>query len=159
MRAWIEHWKKLTLFEQGLTNMMIAWVVLFGSGIVIFWFYPEEIVRNMGGFASNFFDMSRFEELPAPAERFWSALALSLMVTLTFLSAIVAYDVRKYIHLTLPILVSKGASTFFFLYFYFADRKSFAYLGGAFLSDGPIFLGTLVVYLVALKQQRKVMNI
>ena len=158
MRGWIERWKALTLFEQGLANMMIAWVLLFGSGVVIFWLFPESLVKNLAFFGGYLFDMSRFVELPAPAERFWSALALSLMATLTVLCAFVAWDVRKYQHFTIPVLVSKAASTFFFLHFYWNERPAFAYLGGAIFSDGPIFVATLAVYLLARRGQKKALS-
>lgn len=154
---WIDRWKNLSKAEQAHTHLMIAWTVLFAVGTCLFWFAPVGVVENFRKFAGLVVPMDSFEPLPEPAERFWSALALSLMTTLTFLCAAVAWDIRRYLNWTIPVLVSKAASTCFFFYFYLTDRQAWAYLGGALLSDGPIFVCTLIFYFFARRAQIRVL--
>jgi uncharacterized protein (DUF362 family) len=87
---------------------------------------------------------------PAPlaVERFWLTLAFSMMMTITFLSYMVHYHVRKNKHYVAPILVAKAASSLSALSFFIFSARYFAYLA-IFLVDGAIFWVTLFFYVMA----------
>jgi hypothetical protein len=130
----------LTDSERRLRDLLRLWTVLFGAGAVAFAARPERTAAALG--------LLPGPSLPPSEERFWNALAVSLMVTLTVLSATAAGDVRGRRGLVRPLLVSKAASTLMFLQRYRTPPRRTPYLAGA-LCDGSILLVTLRRYLAA----------
>ena len=129
----------LTSEERALRDLLRAWTVLFASGALSFALTPDRTLRSLNA-------------LPGPAvplgdERFWNALAVSLMATLTALCALAAEDVRGRRQLVVPILVSKAVSSSMFLA-RFVRRPRTAYLAGA-ATDRSILALTLRRYLAA----------
>jgi len=139
----------LTREEKQLEILMKIWAFLFGAGGLLFFIAPDWLFRRMNGFASSIFG-NAFSQIPEPTERFWLSLALSLMVTLTFLSYMAQRDIRKGMGYVVAVMVSKIASTTFFLFYFFKDLDTFAYIQGSLLTDGPIFVITFIFYLRAL---------
>lgn len=97
---------------------------------------------------------SRFLPLPLyplpsgePEGAFWLALSLSMMAMITYICRAANLDPRKNGRLVPVLLISKFCSTAFYLY-YFASQGQLAYLVGA-LTDGPLFIATLALWLPA----------
>jgi hypothetical protein len=130
----------LTDAERRLRDLLRLWTVLFGAGAVAFAAQPERTTAALG--------LLPGPSLPPSEERFWNALAVSLMATLTVLSATAAADVRARRGLVRPLLVSKAASTLMFLRRYRTPPRRTPYLAGA-VCDGSILLATLRRYLAA----------
>jgi hypothetical protein len=126
--------------ERRLRDLLRLWTVLFGAGAVSFATRPERTTALLG--------LLPGPSLPRGEERFWNALAVSLMATLTALSAAAAADVRARRMLVPPLLVSKAASTLMFAGRYSARPRRTPYLAGA-VCDGSILLLTLRRYLAA----------
>ena len=130
----------LTDAERRLRDLLRLWTVLFGAGAVAFAAQPERTTAALG--------LLPGPALPAGEEHFWNALAVSLMATLTVLSAAAAGDVRGRRGLVGPLLVSKAASTLMFLRRYRTPPRRTPYLAGA-VCDGSILLVTLRRYVAA----------
>lgn len=143
----------LTHAEKQLGILMRIWTVLFGAGGLLFFLAPEWLFQRMNESASFVFGQA-FHPIPMPSEKFWLSLALSLMVTLTFLSYQAQKDIRNGMGYVIAVLVSKFASTTFFLFFFFKDIDAFAYIQGSLLTDGPIFVVTFIFYLRALTSRQ-----
>lgn len=129
----------LTADERALRDLLRVWTVLFASGALSFALTPDRTLRSLNALPGA--------AVPVGDEKFWNALAVSLMATLTALCALAAEDVRGRRQLVVPILVSKAASTTMFLA-RFARRRRTAYLAGA-ATDGSILAITLQRYLAA----------
>ncbi|HSN91064.1 MAG TPA: DUF362 domain-containing protein, partial [Anaeromyxobacteraceae bacterium] len=85
---------------------------------------------------------------PMPAERFWTALSFSMMMTISALSFFAAHGIRRNRAFVFPVLVSKAASALCALAFWLFSARFLAYLG-IFLVDGAIFWITLAFFLRA----------
>jgi uncharacterized protein (DUF362 family) len=90
------------------------------------------------------------EMTPLSLEKFWLALAFSMMMTITILSFTVYINVRRNRNYTFPLLISKSVSSLSSVVFFIFSDRYFAYLV-IFLVDGLIFWITLVFYLRSLK--------
>ena len=130
----------LTPNERALRDLLRAWTVLFASGAVSFALTPDRTLRSLNALPGA--------ALPVGEERFWNALAVSLMATLTTLCALAAVDVRARRHLVVPVLVSKAVSSGMFLARFARRPRRAAYLAGA-ATDGSILALTLRRYLAA----------
>ncbi len=85
---------------------------------------------------------------PVSGERFWVALAFSMMMTITVLSFLAAYNIRRYKVLVVPLLVSKASSALSALaYFAFAARQLANLV--IVIVDGSLFWITLYFFLRA----------
>ena len=126
--------------ERALRDLLRVWTALFAAGALSFAISPDRTLRQLNGLPGA--------AVPVGEERFWNALAVSLMATLTALCALAAGDVRGRRQLVLPVLVSKAASTAMFLTRFSARPRRTAYLAGA-LTDGSILVLTLRRYLAA----------
>ena len=129
----------LTTEERALRDLLRVWTVLFASGAMSFAVTPDRTLRTLNALPGA--------AVPVAEERFWNALAVSLMATLTTLCALAAADVRGRRHLVVPVLVSKAVSSGMFLA-RFVRRPRAAYLAGA-ATDGSILALTLRRYLAA----------
>jgi hypothetical protein len=145
-----EDMSELTKEEQQLGLVMRAWAVVFGIAGLVFLMFPGPLFDSMN-MSSKLIFGEALPPIPPHSERFWGALALSLMTILTTMSWTAGSDVRKYRALIKTVLISKFASTFFFILFFFTHMKAWAYIVGALLSDGPIFVIILVFYMRAVK--------
>jgi uncharacterized protein (DUF362 family) len=87
-------------------------------------------------------------EIPISAEKFWLSLAFAMMMTITCLSYMVYFNVRKNKNYVIPLLIAKAASSLSALSFFLFSARYFAYLA-IFLLDGAIFWVTLFFYVMA----------
>ena len=122
----------LTAGERRLRSLLRVWTLLFAAGAVSFGADPD---RSTGSL-----NLLPGPSLPRSTEKYWNALAVSLMATLTTLTAIAASDVRRRRGFVLPVLVSKAVSSGMYATRFRSERKT-PYLVGAVV-DGSIFLIT-----------------
>lgn len=127
--------------------MMISCLVYFVTGFA-FVLMPGQILGLFNLFSRMV--MSGLKEMPTSVERFWLSLAFSMMMTIAALCFIVQHNVRKNKEYTIPLLISKTASSLSSLCFFIFSARYFAYLM-IFVVDGTIFWITLFFYLRANK--------
>ena len=123
----------LTAGERKLRDLLRFWTLLFAAGAVSFGADPDRSTGTL--------NLLPGPSLPPSTEKYWNALAVSLMATLTTLTAIAASDVRKRRGFVLPVLVSKAVSSGMYVTRFRSERKT-PYLVGAVV-DGSIFVVTL----------------
>lgn len=109
----------------------------------MFLFFPAELIGAINRI--SLLVNSSLPTLPPSTEKFWLALTMSLMTTLVVMSYWAQKDLGQYHFLVAAILVSKFASSFFFLAFFIFHQRSGAYLIGVF-TDGLIFIITYYFY-------------
>lgn len=137
----------LTRQEKHLAILLRIWAACFTVGGLYFLFFQNTLIQQINYISSDVLKLN-FSLLPESTEKFWLALTISMMATITVLSCIAQKDIRKNIGYVIPLLISKFVSTLFFVLFFFLHIKSLAYIVGA-LTDGPIFVITLIFYLRA----------
>jgi hypothetical protein len=122
----------LTDEERRLRSLLRFWTALFGAGAVSFAVDPD---RSTGSL-----NLLPGPSLPQSSEKYWNALAVSLMATITTLTAMAAGDVRRRRHLVWPLMVSKAVSSGMLLR-RFSEQRRTPYLAGAVV-DGSILVVT-----------------
>ena len=133
--------------KQAALFLRISAFVYLVSGFA-FLFVPMPILS-----AFNWLSIRIFPNLPLTPiddERFWTALAFSMMMTITAICFAAQFNIRKYKNLVLILLVSKCASSLSALFLFLLSKRYFSYLG-IFAIDGVIFWVTLIFYLRAHK--------
>jgi hypothetical protein len=126
--------------ERHLRDLLRIWTALFAAGTLSFAMQPDRATGSLGLIPGTALEQS--------SERFWNALSVSLMATLTALCGIAASDVRRHRSLILPVLVSKAVSSGMFLLRFGQQPRRVPYLAGA-LCDGSILAVTLRHYRAA----------
>jgi hypothetical protein len=134
----------LTAEERRLRALLRFWTVLFGAGAVSFGADPDRSTASL--------NLLPGASLPASTERYWNALAVSLMATLTTLCAIAASDVRRRRGFIVPVLVSKAVSSGMYLTRYREERRTPYLVGG--VVDGSILVVTAQRMLAARRRGR-----
>ncbi len=129
----------LTDSERSLRSLLRFWTLLFGAGAVSFAVDPDR--------ATGVLNVLPGAPLPPSSERYWNALAVSLMATITALSAMAASDVRRRRSLVWPLMLSKAVSSGMYARRFAAERST-AYLAGAVV-DGSILVVTAKRFLAA----------
>lgn len=129
----------LTDAERRLRSLLRAWTLLFGAGAVSFGADPDR--------ATGVLNVLPGPALPPSSERYWNALAVSLMATITALSAMAATDVRRRRALVWPLMLSKAVSSGMYAQRFASERRT-AYLVGAAV-DGSILVVTAKRFLAA----------
>jgi hypothetical protein len=132
---------------ESLKIWMIISAVIYGFGLLSFMFGQNLLLENLNRTSQLLF-RDRFPLIPLSTEKFWLTLTDSMMIMLTTICIFAAVNPEKYLAMVFIILVSKASSTTQYLYFFFKQKKYFAYLVGA-LTDGPLFLITLYFFIRA----------
>ena len=140
--------------EKQLARLMRLWSVLFGLMGLFFVVSPQIFTEFLNRF-SHLLSGGNYIPLPYPAERFWYSLTVSLMATITYLSFVASRDIRRNFHCVIAVLICKFTSTLFFLLSFATGFRSSGYLVSALLSDGPIFIVTLVFTIRAIRSRVK----
>lgn len=125
--------------ERSLRSLLRFWTLLFGAGAVSFAIDPDRSTATLNVLPGP--------ALPPSSEKYWNALAVSLMATITALSAMAATDVRRRRAFVWPLLLSKAVSSGMYVR-RFAEERRTPYLAGAAV-DGSIFLLTAKRFLAA----------
>jgi hypothetical protein len=129
----------LTDAERSLRSLLRVWTLLFGAGAVSFGVDPDRSTAVL--------NLLPGPAMPRSSEQYWNALAVSLMATITVLSAMAATDVRRRRALVWPLMLSKAVSSGMYLR-RFAERRQTPYLVGAAV-DGSILVLTAQRFLAA----------
>lgn len=129
----------LTDEERRLRSLLRFWTLLFGAGAAGFAADPDRSTASL--------NLLPGPSLPPSSEKYWNALAVSLMATITTLSAIAASDVRRRRAFVWPLMVSKAVSSGMYLRRFSEDRRT-PYLVGAAV-DGSILVVTAQRFLAA----------
>jgi len=125
--------------------MVISAFMYFFAGLT-FLFLQNTLLGQINSVSSMLFK-EKFPLLPTSTEKFWLVLTSSMMLMLVVVCVFVAVDPEKYLAMVVVLLASKACSTTLYIVF-FLRNKFFAYLVGA-LTDGPLFLVTLVFFIWA----------
>jgi hypothetical protein len=115
--------------------------------MLFFLFGQNLLLEQMNTISKKLFK-DRFPPIPLSSEKFWLVLTTSMMLMLVALCGFVAYNPGAFLEMTIIVLISKACSTSLYVAL-FAREKYFAHLVGA-LTDGPLFLITLLIYLQAI---------
>src|SRR5215467_6803367 len=133
----------LTREEKALRQLLQIFMFLFAAAGLVFSLVPGMIVDQLNWLA---FKVSPSLPLLANSEnRFWVALTVSMMATITALCYGAQSDLRRKKELVAYLLVAKAVSTLFFILYFALDGHSLAYLFGS-LVDGPIFIVLFIFY-------------
>jgi len=125
--------------------MIISAFMYFFSGLTFL--FGQNFLLGQINAVSNMLFKGKYPLIPASSEKFWLVLTSSMMLMLTVLCIFAAVDPEKYLSMVAVVLVSKACSTGLYIWFFIKD-KYFAYLVGA-LTDGPLFLATLIFFIWA----------
>jgi uncharacterized protein (DUF362 family) len=157
--------KNYTTSERYLTYLMRAYAPLFAIVGFLFLLFPWFMLHIIDKLSENPFvlwilrDNPLFTwigwELPhakvnargTPAEYFWVFLSFSMMMTIATCSYVASKDIRKNRAVIIPLILSKLSSSLPALAFY-STKGVFAHFI-IFISDFPLFLLTLYLYLKA----------
>lgn len=134
----------LTDAEKRLRALLRFWTVLFAAGAVSFGADPDRSTQSL--------NILPGASLPPSSEKYWNALAVSLMATLTTLCALAATDVRRRRAFVWPVLVSKAVSSGMYVTRWREQRQTPYLVGGAV--DGSIFAVTAARFLQARRRGR-----
>lgn len=113
--------------------------------MLFFLFAQNQLLEGLNT-VSRWLFKERLPLIPLSTEKFWLVLTTSMMLMLTALCGFVAYKPEAFLEMVIIVLISKLCSTSLYLIL-FGEKKYFAYLVGA-LTDGPLFLVTLIFYLL-----------
>ena len=131
--------------ERRLRSLLRFWTVLFGAGAVSFGVDPDRSTRSL--------NILPGAPLPPSSEKYWNALAVSLMATLTTMCGMAASDVRRRRALVVPVMVSKAVSSGMYLARYREERRT-PYLVGAAV-DGSILAITARAFVASRRRFRR----
>lgn len=124
---------------------MIISAVLYVVGGLSFLFGQNILLERLNRVSEMFFK-DRLPLMPLSTEKFWLVLTNSMMLMLVVICVFVAVDVEAYYSMVWIILFSKAASTLQYAWLFATEKRYFAYLTGV-ISDGPLFVITLVLFL------------
>jgi hypothetical protein len=123
---------QLTDGERRLQSLLRFWTLLFAAGTVSFAVDPDRSTASL--------NLLPGPSLPRSSEKYWNALAVSLMATLTTMCAMASTDVRRRRGFVWPVLVSKAVSSGMYARRFTEERRT-PYLVGAAV-DASIFVVT-----------------
>jgi len=147
---------ELTPAENRFRIWMYICAWMFAGAGLFFLFAGRRIAPFVNSASERFFPSLPLYQLPAGRHEgaFWLVLSLSMMAMITWICRAVYVDIRRNGMALVPILLlSKFCSSAFYLYF-FITQKQLVHLVGT-LTDGPIFLATLALWLPAMSGNRR----
>ena len=133
----------LTREEKSLKQLLQVFIFLFAGAGLTFALAPALVMNNLNQVALRI--APSFPSIPDSDNRFWVALTVSMMATITALCYGAQTDIRRKKDLILYVLVAKAISTLFFTLYFLLGRHSLPYLFGS-ATDGSIFLLLLIFY-------------
>ena len=133
----------LTREEKALRQLLQIFIFLFAGGALLFATLPQMILRHLNQAA--FLLAPTLPLLPDSENRFWVALTVSMMATITALCYGAQNDLRRRKDLVVYVLIAKATSTLFFILYFVLDTHALPYLFGM-LVDGLIFMILLIFY-------------
>jgi len=135
----------LTRAERAFRAWMLICAIMFLFAVPLFLFAGVWIVPAINLISAKLLPLPLYPLPPSGLEgAFWRVLGVSMMAMLTWACLRVWSDVRRYGWVVGVVLISKLCSSVCYLSFFLIHHE-FAYLVGV-LTDGPIFLITLVLW-------------
>lgn len=130
-------------YERKLRRLLKFWAILFGIVAVIFVAIPGQVVEviNQTGALVGWDGPL----LKIPADRFYSILAVSLLVVLAVLAHNARQDLRRRLPTVRAIILSKVVTAGCYTIALLFEAKTFGYLVGA-VADGTIAIWTYAYY-------------
>ncbi|MBI3272177.1 MAG: hypothetical protein HYZ53_24505 [Planctomycetes bacterium] len=136
--------------ERHLALALGIEALLFAGATLVFAFRAQGLLADINATALALWPGS--QPIPDPPERFWLALALSMMTMITYIGIMGWRDVRRNLVLVPVLLLSKLCSSVVGVSLTFTQGSP-GYLALP-LSDFPIFLVTAFLYVRVLRAQR-----
>ncbi|MBI4365629.1 MAG: hypothetical protein HY543_02305 [Deltaproteobacteria bacterium] len=133
----------LRIVERRLKALMRLWAVLFFGMAIVQAFYPTRLVAWVNAIGTWLGWTG--PTLQAPPDRFFSSLAVALLVLLAILAYNAATDLKRRLSAVRAILVAKVVSATAYLFAYLTDAPHFAYIAGI-VADGGIAAITYYYY-------------
>jgi len=127
----------LTREEKRLKQLLQLFIFLFAAAGLSFGILPGLILGQLNRLALKV--APTLPTIPDTDNRFWVALTVSMMATITALCYGAQSDIRRKKDLVVYVLIAKAFSTLFFLIYFLLGAHSLPYLFGS-LVDGPIFI-------------------
>ncbi|MBI5367939.1 MAG: hypothetical protein HZA54_12940 [Planctomycetes bacterium] len=140
----------LSTAERHLALALGVQTVVFAGAFVVFAWFAHPLLQFINTVSLALVPGS--SPIPDNPERFWFALALSMMAMITYIGAVGWWNVRRYLPLVPVLLLSKFFSSAVGVSLSITQWCP-AYLSIPF-SDFPIFLITWVLYRRVLRGQR-----
>lgn len=137
--------------ERTFLAYMRVLALLFSGAAVLFAALPDYLptyITRIGEGLFGWHDPS----LPPEAGRFWNVLAVALLASLAYLSAIVQRDLVRNIGYARPIILAKFVSAAGFLLCFWTSDGPFLYLVGAIV-DGILCVLTWQLYTRAVQSR------
>jgi len=144
----------LTPAERLFRLWMLISAVMFGFAVPFFLLAGVHIVRVINAISAKIIPALPLYPLPPGGLEgaFWRVLSVSMMAMLTWACCMIYKDVRRNGRIVVIVLLSKFCSTACYSGLFLSGHY-LAYLVGA-LTDGPIFLLTLVLWYLAAGGER-----
>jgi uncharacterized protein (DUF362 family) len=130
---------KYFMLISGLTYLFVGW----------FFLLRPELTLKLMHWASGVLTLN-LDKIPIGKGKFWLSMTFSMMMTISVLSFLAFYNVRRNKGYVVMVLISKSMSALSALGLFFFSLRYFAYIG-IFLVDGSIFWVTLIFFLRANK--------
>jgi hypothetical protein len=144
----------LTAAERRFRVWMFISAWMYALAGLFFLVAGSRIAPFVNGVSERF--MPALAPYPLPSHggegAFWLALSLSMMAMITWICRAAYLDLRRNGRLVPVLLLSKFCSTAFYVVFFVAGRQ-LVHLVGA-LTDGPLFIATLILWLPASTRDR-----
>ena len=128
--------------ERHLSLALGIQSLLFAGATLLFAFFAHPLLASINRISLALVPGS--QPIPDSPERFWFALALSMMAMITYIGAMGWWDVRRYLPLVPVLLISKFASSAVGLSLSLSQWCP-AYLAIP-ATDFPIFVVTWILY-------------
>jgi len=139
----------LTPAERRFSLWMFISAYMYAISGLFFLLAGMKIAPFVNVVSSRFFPSLAPYPLPADGTEggFWLVLSLSMMAMITWISRAASIDLRGNSRLVPVLLLSKFCSTMFYLFFFISSGQLLHLVGC--LTDGPLFLVTLVLWIPA----------
>lgn len=137
--------------ERSFIALMRIWAVAFFLTAILFAVAPDYTINYLTSVGTEIFGWQS-DPIQFGNERFWLVLAITLLVTLSYISAIVQRNLLRNIGYARPVIVAKLFSSVGFIFALTRGQHHFIYLAGAIV-DGLIFLITWRMYAKAVKSR------
>jgi len=126
-------------------------MLLFSGAAIFFAFFPHQLIDALNTIGEKLIG-ERAISISSEGSHFFVILSVALLLSLTYLCAIIQKNPVRHVGSTRVILLAKFTSSLGFLICFFTLGWPFAYFVAAFV-DAFIFLITLFFYLRLVKRR------
>ena len=129
--------------ERRLRLLLRGYAALFLVAAALYVTLPEQALRIANALSAAL--TPSLPPIPISVEKFWLALAFSMLVTIAALCWMAQKDIRANRGFVVPVLISKAASTACYVALFLLSARHAAYLFGA-ATDLVLLVAAAVVY-------------